>query len=60
MGSVYGTAETLLDVYGDPTVAASADGLAGVLVAVLEMDPAVLARQPGLLGGVAEVGPRQG
>ena len=26
MGSVYGTAETLLDVYGDPTVAASAEG----------------------------------
>src|SRR5437764_558431 len=26
MGSVYGTAETLLDVYGDPVVAASADG----------------------------------
>jgi hypothetical protein len=26
MGSVYGTAETLLDVYGDPTLAASADG----------------------------------
>ena len=26
MGSVYGTAETLLDVYGDPTIAASADG----------------------------------
>jgi type IV secretory pathway TraG/TraD family ATPase VirD4 len=26
MGSVYGTAETLLDVYGDPVVAASAEG----------------------------------
>jgi type IV secretory pathway TraG/TraD family ATPase VirD4 len=26
MGSVYGTAETLLDVYGDPTIAASAEG----------------------------------
>ena len=26
MGSVYGTAETLLDVYGDPIIAASADG----------------------------------
>jgi type IV secretion system protein VirD4 len=26
MGSVYGTAETLLDVYGDPQIAASADG----------------------------------
>ena len=26
MGSVYGTAETLLDVYGDPVIAASAEG----------------------------------
>jgi type IV secretion system protein VirD4 len=26
MGSVYGTAETLLDVYGDPTIAQSAEG----------------------------------
>jgi type IV secretion system protein VirD4 len=26
LGSVYGTAETLLDVYGDPTIAASAEG----------------------------------
>ncbi|HEV8650295.1 MAG TPA: type IV secretory system conjugative DNA transfer family protein, partial [Actinomycetes bacterium] len=26
MGSVYGTAETLLDVFGDPTIAASAEG----------------------------------
>jgi type IV secretion system protein VirD4 len=26
MGSVYGTAETLLDVYGDPTIAATAEG----------------------------------
>jgi type IV secretion system protein VirD4 len=26
MGSVYGTAETLLDVYGDPQIAASAEG----------------------------------
>jgi type IV secretory pathway TraG/TraD family ATPase VirD4 len=26
MGSVYGTAETLLDVYGDPIIAASAEG----------------------------------
>jgi type IV secretion system protein VirD4 len=26
MGSVYGTAETLLDVYGDPAIAASAEG----------------------------------
>jgi type IV secretion system protein VirD4 len=26
LGSVYGTAETLLDVYGDPAVAASAEG----------------------------------
>jgi type IV secretion system protein VirD4 len=26
MGSVYGTAETLLDVFGDPVIAASADG----------------------------------
>ena len=26
MGSVYGTAETLLDVYGDPSIAASAEG----------------------------------
>jgi type IV secretion system protein VirD4 len=26
MGSVYGTAETLLDVFGDPQIAASADG----------------------------------
>ncbi len=26
LGSVYGTAETLLDVFGDPTVAASAEG----------------------------------
>jgi hypothetical protein len=26
MGSVYGTAETLLDVYGDPVVASSAEG----------------------------------
>ena len=26
MGSVYGTAETLLDVFGDPVIAASAEG----------------------------------
>jgi type IV secretory pathway TraG/TraD family ATPase VirD4 len=26
LGSVYGTAETLLDVYGDPEIAALADG----------------------------------
>src|SRR6266540_432188 len=26
LGSVFGTAETLLDVFGDPTIAASADG----------------------------------
>ena len=26
MGSVYGTAETLLDVYGDPVIAQSAEG----------------------------------
>src|SRR5512133_1181375 len=32
-------------------------GRPGVLVAVLEMDPAVLARQPGLFGRRAEVGP---
>ena len=26
MGSVYGTAETLLDVFGDPVIAKSAEG----------------------------------
>jgi hypothetical protein len=35
-------------------------GLAGVLVAMLEMDPAVLARQPGLLGRIPEIRPLEG
>src|SRR5918993_1479315 len=59
-GGSGGGAVEVGECLGPGVLAHAGAGFTGVLVAVLEVDATVLTGQPGLLGGVPEVGPGQG